>query len=121
MDASETRPSLLRSLNRRLKKTGDSEPEQALIRVAIGAMLVLYYCVPWRSGSSFDQIVHSAANQIIISASLIAFSIFAAIIINPRPSPVRRVVGIFFDLTALSIVMYWTGGEHLPGKMQLPE
>jgi len=114
MDTSESRPSLLGRLKRRLRQTGDSEPEQALIRLSIGTALVLYYCIPWRAESNFDQIVHSTANQIILVATLIAFSIFAAIALNPRPSPVRRVIGIFFDLTSLSIVMYWTGGEHLP-------
>lgn len=116
MDLPDTSVSLLGQLKQRLKKTGDSEPEQAIIRLAIGVLLVVYYCIPWQSGSSLnlDQFVHSTANQIILSATLIAFSIFAAIAINPRPSPIRRITGIFFDLTSLSIVMYWTGGEHLP-------
>lgn len=114
MEDSVTKASWFGNLKQRLKKTGDSEPEQAIIRLTIGVSLVLFYCIPWKADSSFDQIIHSTANQIILIATLIAFSIFAAIAINPKPSPVRRIIGIFFDLTSLSIVMYWTGGEHLP-------
>lgn len=114
MEHSDTKVDWFGNLKRRLKKTGDSEPEQAIIRLTIGTLLVLYYCIPWKTDSSFEQIVQSTANQIIFIATLIAFSIFAAIALNPKPSPIRRIVGIFFDLTSLSIVMYWTGGEHLP-------
>ena len=114
MENSDTKISWLGNLNRRLKKTGDSEPEQAIIRLTIGILLVLYFCIPWKTDTSFEQIVHSTANQIIFSATLFAFAIFGAIAINPRPSPIRRIVGIFFDLTSLSIVLFWTGGDHMP-------
>jgi len=114
MENSDTKVTWLGKLNRRLKKTGDSEPEQAIIRLTIGVLLVLYYCIPWKNDTSFEQIVHTTANQIIFAATLIAFTIFAAIAINPKPSPIRRIVGIFFDLTSLSIVLYWTGGDHMP-------
>ena len=114
MEDTATKINWLGKLKHRLKKTGDSEPEQATIRLAIGSLLVIYYCIPWKDGSSFEQIIHSTANQIILVATLIAFAIFAAIVINPRPSPIRRVVGSFFDLTSLSIVLFWTGGDHMP-------
>jgi two-component system sensor histidine kinase RpfC len=116
MDTLNTKANWLWKLKQRLKKTGDSEPEQAIIRLSIGVLLVIFYCIPWQSesGLNLDQFLYSTTNQIIFSATLIAFSIFAAIAINPKPSPVRRITGIFFDLTSLSTVMYWTGGEHLP-------
>ena len=56
----------------------------------------------------------STSNVIILSATTIALLIFAAIIRNPRPSPIRRVAGILLDMVSLSIVMYWTGGDHVP-------
>ena len=114
MENSYIKGSWLGNLKRRLKQTGDSEPEQATIRLTIGLLLVLFYCIPWKADSSFNQIIHSTANQMIFIGTLIAFSIFAAIAIHPKPSPIRRIAGIFFDLTSLSIVLYWTGGEHLP-------
>ena len=114
MELTETKSSLLGKLNQRLKGTGDSEPEQAKLRLLIAAILVIYFCVPWSESERFIDIFDSTSNIIIIAASSIALLIFAAIVKNPRPSPVRRVCGILLDMISLSILMYWTGGDHVP-------
>jgi len=101
-------------LSRRLKKTGDSEPEQAIIRLIVAAILLIYFCLPWEEGEKFSNIFDSTPNIIIVSASSLAFLIFAAIVKYPVPSPRRRVIGITLDLVSLSIVMFWTGGDHIP-------
>ncbi|MCZ6723125.1 MAG: ATP-binding protein [Gammaproteobacteria bacterium] len=98
----------------RLKNTGDSEPEQALLRLAIAGILLLYFCVPWSSDEHWADIFNSLPNIIIITATSFAFIIFAAIINKPQPSPTRRVAGIVLDMVSLSIIMYWTGGDHVP-------
>jgi two-component system sensor histidine kinase RpfC len=114
MELTETKFSLLKKLNQRLKGTGDSEPEQAKLRLLIAAILVIYFCVPWSENERFIDIFDSTSNIIIIAASSIALLIFAAIVKNPRPSPLRRVCGILLDMISLSILMYWTGGDHVP-------
>ena len=114
MEVTDNKFSLLGKLNQRLKGTGDSEPEQAKLRLAIAAILVVYFCMPWGADERFIDIFDSTSNIIILLASSIALLIFAAIIKNPRPSPVRRVCGILLDMVSLSIVMYWTGGDHIP-------
>ncbi len=114
MASPEANATLLGRLNKRLKKTGDSEPEQAMIRLTIGILLILYYCVPWHGEASFSDVFLDTANQIIFTATVIAFTLFAAIVVNPSPSPTRRILGIFLDLTSLSILLYWTGGDHMP-------
>lgn len=114
MELTETKFSLLGKLNQRLKGTGDSEPEQAKLRLLIAAILLTYFCVPWSENERFIDIFDSTPNIIIILASSIALLIFAAIVKNPRPSPVRRVCGILLDMISLSILMYWTGGDHIP-------
>ena len=101
-------------LRNRLKNTGDSEPEQALLRLAIAGILLLYFCVPWSSDEHWADIFNSLPNIIIIIATSFAFIIFAAIINKPQPSPARRVAGIVLDMVSLSIIMYWTGGDHVP-------
>jgi two-component system sensor histidine kinase RpfC len=105
---------MLGKLNRRLKGTGDTEPEQAILRLAIAFVLVIYFCLPWGADERFAVILQSTSNLIILGATSIALLIFAAIIRNPRPSPTRRVCGILLDMVALSIVMYWTAGDHVP-------
>ncbi len=114
MDGSDTKISLLGQLKRRLKGTGDTEPEQAILRLAIALILVVYFCIPWGSDKELADVLGSTPSIIILSATSIAFLILAAIIRNPRPSPIRRVVGILLDMISLSIVMYWTGGDHVP-------
>ena len=114
MEVSETKLSLLGRLNRRLKQTGDTEPEQAILRLAIASILLIYFCLPWGDNERFTDILHSTSNLIILGATSIALLIFAAIIRNPRPSPIRRVCGIMLDMVSLSIVMYWTAGDHVP-------
>lgn len=104
----------LTRFRRRLKRTGDSEPEQAILRLIIASILVGYFCIPRGSDETFASIISSTSNIIILVASTIAFLIFAAIVRNPSPSPIRRVSGMTLDLVSLSIVMYWTGGDHIP-------
>ena len=58
-------------LRNRLEKTGDSEPEQALLRLAIAALLVLYFCIPWEPDEYFVygdavrviQFIHDATGE----------------------------------------------------------
>jgi two-component system sensor histidine kinase RpfC len=96
MELTATKSSLLGKLNQRLKGTGDSEPEQAKLRLLIAAILVIYFCMPWSENERFIDIFDSTSNIIIIVASSIALLIFAAIVKNPRPSPIRRVCGILY-------------------------
>jgi two-component system sensor histidine kinase RpfC len=114
MTATDKKSNWSARLRNRLKKTGDSEPEQALLRLAIAAILVAYFCIPWSADESFVDVFKSTPNIIIIAASSIALLIFVAIVKNPQPSPARRVAGILLDMISLSTVMYWTGGDHLP-------
>ena len=114
MEVSESRSNWLQQLKRRLKGTGDSEPEQALLRLAIAFILVIYFCLPWGADETFADILVSTPSLIILTATSIALCIFAAILRNPRPSMIRRVCGILLDMISLSIVLYWTGGDHVP-------
>ncbi len=114
MEVSKTKGSLLAKLNQRLKGTGDTEPEQAYLRLAIAFILVVIFCLPWGAGEHFTDIFDSTPNIIILTASSIALLIFAAIVKNPRPSPIRRVCGILLDMVSLSILMFLTGGDHVP-------
>lgn len=114
MDSIPDTKSWFRKFQKHLKKTGDSEPEQATIRLFVGAIVFIYYCLPWGEGERFVDLFDSIPNIIIITATIIALLLFSAIVRNPKPSPARRVIGISLDLTSLSILMYWTGGDHLP-------
>ena len=114
MELTQKKPGRYARLNARLKGTGDSEPEQAKLRLAIASLLLIYFCVPWSRDARFADIFNSVPNIRIITATSIALLIFAAIVKNPQPSPTRRVAGIVLDIVSLSIVLYWTDGDHVP-------
>ena len=114
MESVEQKANWFTQLKHRLKRTGDSEPEQALLRLAIAFSLVLYFVVPWSSDDQFAEIFNSVPNIIIITATSFALLLFAAIVRNPQPSPTRRIAGIVLDMVSLSIILYWTGGDHVP-------
>ncbi len=105
----------LKILGRRLKKTGDTEPEQAInLRLVIGVLLVLYFSFPWARDSSFEHTFFSLPSLIALGYYGTALLIALAIIIHPRPSPARRIAGIIIDLGALSAVMLLAGEYSIP-------
>lgn len=102
-------------LKKRLNETGDTEPEQAIkLRLSIGIFLVLYYCFPWFTSSTFTETFFSLPSLIAINYYIMAVLIVLAIIKNPKPSPVRRVAGITLDMVSLSIVMFSAGEYSVP-------
>ncbi|WP_028865735.1 ATP-binding protein [Psychromonas aquimarina] len=96
----------LGSVKAHLNKTGDNEPEQALVRVCISLLLIAIFCFSWRAEEKFYDIQLSTANLVILGYFILAAAIAGAIIINPKPSPARRIAGIFLDLVSLSIIMF---------------
>lgn len=98
----------------RLAGTGDSEPEQAItLRLSIGLGLLIYFCLPWGSGETFQEAISSVPSLITLIYYACGLMIAAALLINPRPSPIRRVMAALLDLTSLSIVMFLAGEESI--------
>jgi two-component system sensor histidine kinase RpfC len=98
----------------RLSAREDSEHEQALIRLAIGGIIFIYFMSPlpllWD-----DEAGHLFVPRLISSAFLLtSFLIFTAILINPKKSLTRRFLGMVIDLTTLSIVLGVTGKFGTP-------
>jgi len=98
-------------LKNRLKNTGDSEPEQALIRLLIGLLLISFFCIPWGHNEHFTDILSSTINRIVSGYFVASILILVAILSNPVASPARRIVGIFLDLISLSFLMYAAPNE----------
>jgi two-component system, sensor histidine kinase RpfC len=102
------------SLNHRLKQTGDSKPEQAKLRLAIGVLLIGYFCLPWGTDLSFTEVVTSFPSIITLTYYSLALAIFTAIVSHPVPSPIRRVCGASLDMISLSIVMFHSRDTSVP-------
>ena len=108
------RPTILAKLKYRLAQTSDSEPEQAIkVRLSIATVLILYFCLPWQDSESFSNILSSLPSLLALSYFSLALMLASAIVINPQPSPLRRVLGTLLDLTPLSILMYSAGDKSV--------
>ncbi len=113
--------SWIKKLQSRLEKTGDQEPGQAKLRIAIGILVVIYIFLPIGTDESFSKTLFSLAGvgfSLATSMSLLysscSLAIFAAILIKPEVSPIRRVVGIALDALTLSFLMFHSGDGSVP-------
>ncbi len=103
-----TKPSVFAMILHRLKTRKDSEHEQSIIRIVLSALLTLYFLI-------WDQTHPGAANDflacMIITGGYLLFSLFelALIVIWPAPSPVRRLIMMLANVSALSLVMHFGG------------
>ncbi|MEE9350992.1 MAG: ATP-binding protein [Thiotrichaceae bacterium] len=89
----------------RLKQREDTEHEQALIRIVLCAVFVLY-TLYWPETPDWNMVMIPAV------AGTLGCFILLAIISKPAKSTVRRLLGVTVDITALSYGMY-TGGEWI--------
>jgi diguanylate cyclase (GGDEF)-like protein len=96
--------SLFATVRERLAGRPDSEHIQALVRIAI-ASLVLLYVFLINPGGKFTVGQHHAA-YLAISILLVGVGIFALIVIRPQASPSRRFTGMTLDFSATSYFMY---------------
>ncbi len=103
-----------RFLMDRLRKRSDSEHEQAIIRLVI-ACLVLVYLFFVSARSPLDGVglggVPIQAKLLFVLFSLL---VLADIVIHPASRPVRRIVGAAGDLGAISYVLSISGKSGLP-------
>jgi len=101
--AFSSRPGLgLAGLRERLAQREDSEHVQAIIRIAFGLAISAYLYST--IGPHFD--IH----VVCIGFEVLSFGIFIAIIVDPRPSRMRRGFGAIVDLGTTTYLM-WTNGE----------
>lgn len=105
---------LAKWVKQRISNRDDSEHEQALVRLAIGSVIFIYFMSPmpllWD-----DQAEHLFVPRVISTTFLlVSLSIFAAILLNPGKSLTRRLFGMVVDLTTLSVVLALTGKYGTP-------
>ncbi len=114
MERSDHKAGWLPKLNRRMRGTGDSEPEQAKLRSTIAVILVTYICFPWHADETLAQTITSPASIVLLSWTLLGFMVLAAIALNPVPSQPRRMFGAVLDMGSLSLLFYFGGDEVVP-------
>ena len=100
------------SFKERTKKIGDSEPEQAMIRLVFGLIVLLYLAFPW-GGGTLSETLFSTATLIMAGAYIIGCFIALALYIHPHRSTVRRLFGNVLDIGTLSFLMLISGAESV--------
>lgn len=101
-------------LKLRLAQASDTEPEQAIkIRLPISIAMLIYFCLPWQSELAFQQHIFSLPSLMGMTYFTSALLIAAALLINPAPSPTRRILGTLADLGSLSIVMFMSADKSV--------
>ena len=114
MESTDKKLNWYARLNHRLKATGDLEPSQSKLRLVIGLILAIYFCLPWEENETFYQSLTTTASLIVLFYYINALSLFLALNYNPVSSPIRRVYGAALDLISLSVLMFNAGGDSLP-------
>ncbi|MBK5962997.1 hypothetical protein CCR95_02535 [Thiocystis minor] len=102
----------VRLLIERMRQRPDSEHQQATIRLVLGGLICIYLLTLDFSGASATWSLAVAWVVGLFTAASIL--LFAAVVANPRISPVRRVLGIVTDMLATSAAMLFTGEGGTP-------
>ncbi|MET0093607.1 MAG: ATP-binding protein, partial [Sedimenticola sp.] len=101
-------------VHKRLSERSDSEHEQALVRLVIGALIFLYLMSPlpsmWDGGAS-DLGPPRQTIGIFMGLSML---LLLSIIMHPAASVPRRLAGMVLDLGTLSVGLYLTGKYGTP-------
>ena len=92
----------------RLAARPDSEHEQALVRMAISCLLVLYL-LPYTSGAAYDLILYVGSAHFALSAL-----VFLRLLNSPERSAVRRMVAITADFATVTCYMVFLGERAAP-------
>jgi two-component system sensor histidine kinase RpfC len=104
---------LLGAILRRFRGREDSEHEQAIVRLAIAA-LILAYLAGIAASSGLDDWRQQWALEIILAETLLGLVLVVGIAIRPGVSHVRRVVGMVGDFATLAGMMSLHGAELAP-------
>jgi two-component system sensor histidine kinase RpfC len=100
-------------LGRRLSGRGDSEHEQAVVRVAV-VSVILAYLAAYSHWFLKDPTAIMAG--ILLAGSFLAAALIYLVwmVVNPQPSQPRRVFANLMDHGALSLLMLWYGESVAP-------
>lgn len=102
------------NIRQRLKNTGDTEGEQTIIRLTLGAILSFYFCIPWKGDITFIESLYTTPSLLALNYTIISLTLFAAILRHPHSSPIRRILGITLDMGTLSMGLFLAGSDTLP-------
>ena len=90
----------------------DAEREQALIRLAVGAIVVPYLFLTGVSAVHLGNTLTIGGLAVVFLTAALALLVY--LLLHPVPSPPRRYLGILLDLSMTSAALAHTGPEGAP-------
>ena len=105
--------SLPARIKARYSRRPDSEHEQAIIRLCILAIILLYL-LGVGSVTGFHDVALTKVLKLVALESLAGAAIMVAIALNPGVSYARRVFGMIVDFTMMASAMYLMGANLAP-------
>jgi len=100
---------VLTTIKQRLGNRTDSEHGQAIVRLALVSIVFVYFFSGFFAARVDEAGLRSAQLLAVISIT-VSFAIFAAIVLSPAASVVRRLAGMLHDVTAISASVYFGEG-----------
>jgi two-component system sensor histidine kinase RpfC len=104
-------PGFLQRLVKRIKRRPDSEFQQALIRVVIGLVFLVYFS---RDLATLGDAIRDTAQAVSVLFTGIAMLIAALSAISLKASPPRRFVAMSLDYATCSFLLTYTGEAGSP-------
>ena len=89
-----------------------AEREQALIRIAVGVIAVLYLFWSEASAVRLGNTLTIGGLAVVFLTAALALLVY--LLLHPVPSPLRRYLGILLDLSMTSVALAHTGPEGAP-------
>ncbi len=97
-----------------LNTGGDTEHEQAVIRVLVASLAFVYFVSIWVDAEPAMKALHGKSMVALGVATVLSIIIFAAALLVKQKSVSRRVLGILIDLGSVSSVLIWSGEAGAP-------
>jgi len=94
----------------RLRNRPDSEHEQAIIRMAILSLSMGYFISPLFNTWIKDPVEATLLRELCVGYLAFSLFIFFSILISPKKSPVRRIIGTIADISGATLGLHF-GGE----------
>ena len=104
---------LLTALKARYAKRPDSEHEQAIVRIVIVCLFLIYLMGLLSTASAHTTIVVTAFKYVLIDA-FVGAGILIWLTMRPGVSHVRRTVGMLSDYSMMGAIMMLSGQELAP-------
>lgn len=98
-------PGILGFLRQRLRNRTDNEHGQAITRIVLVSIIFAYFYTDYFAAKlTVEDLLR--IQRIGLASLMASYAIFTAILVNPAASVIRRLVGMFHDVIAISLAVY---------------